>query len=448
MNGAAWELLDPAAQALLEAGRERSRSHAHDLAFWSRWFAAAGYVGATAAFAFLLPSGRPFSVATFLVLTLAYALSMRVQFEIGPGLAIATELIFVPMLFALPARMVPVAVLLGLVLGQLPEVLAGRATPVALANAASSGWVALAPAAIVLAAGEPTAAPGRLPLLVAILAAQFASDFLSSAVREYTALGVRPAVLLGVMKWVFGVDTLLAPVGLAAAIAARASLLGLLLPLPLLVLIRWFAAERRAGLDSALELSQAYRGTALLLGDVIEADDAYTAGHSRDVVSLTLAVVDAFGLSAKDRRYAEFTALLHDVGKIRIPAEILQKPGPLTPEERKVMETHVIAGEELLNKVGGMLGHIGHVVRSCHERWDGKGYPDGLAGEEIPLIARIVTCCDAFDAMTTNRPYRDALPLNTARRELVRCAGTQFDPAVTAALLELVGQDAVTRAHA
>ena len=148
-------------------------------------------------------------------------------------------------------------------------------------------------------------------------------------------------------------------------------------------------------IDHALELGHAYRGTALLLGDVVEADDAYTGSHSRDVVELVLGVAGQLGLSPAERRQAEFAALLHDVGKVRIPSEIINKPGPLTSAERAVIETHTIEGEQMLEKVGGLLGEVGRIVRSCHERVDGAGYPDRLAGEEIPLIARIVCCCDA-----------------------------------------------------
>src|SRR3712207_1826677 len=105
-------------------------------------------------------------------------------------------------------------------------------------------------------------------------------------------------------------------------------------------------------------------------------------------------------------RSAEFVALLHDIGKIRIPEEIVSKPAALSAEERAVIETHTIEGQLMLEKVGGMLGEVGRLVRSCHERWDGAGYPDGLAGHDIPLVARIVCACDAFSAMTTDRPYR------------------------------------------
>ena len=147
-----------------------------------------------------------------------------------------------------------------------------------------------------------------------------------------------------------------------------------------------------------------------------------------------LGVADDLGLDARGRRDAEFVALLHDVGKIRIPEEIINKPGKLTAEERAVIETHTVIGEELLLKVGGVLGQVGHLVRSCHEHYDGSGYPDRLAGEEIPLVARIVCCCDAFSAMTTDRSYRKARPADEALAELRRCAGTQFDADVVEAL--------------
>jgi HD-GYP domain-containing protein (c-di-GMP phosphodiesterase class II) len=148
-----------------------------------------------------------------------------------------------------------------------------------------------------------------------------------------------------------------------------------------------------------------------------------------------LSVAEELGLDQRQLRDAEFVALLHDVGKVRIPTELIRKPGPLTPEERTLMETHTIEGQEMLEKVGGLLGEVGRVVRSCHERYDGRGYPDGLAGEEIPLIARIVAACDALSAMTTDRSYRAALPLSAAVDELRGNAGTQFDPDVIEALI-------------
>jgi HD-GYP domain-containing protein (c-di-GMP phosphodiesterase class II) len=284
-------------------------------------------------------------------------------------------------------------------------------------------------------AGERPPRLSDWPLYAAALGAQFAVDAASSAGREWIALGVRPSVQLRAMLWVYAIDAGLAPIGLAVAFASESSPFGAVLALPLIGLLSVFARERRVRIDHELELRDAYRGTAFLLGDVVEADDAYTGIHSRDVVELTLRVADQLGLSASERRDAEFAALLHDVGKVRIPNAIINKPGPLTPDERAVMERHTIEGERLLHRVGGLLGEIGRIVRSCHEHWDGEGYPDGLAGEEIPLLARIVACCDAFNAMTSDRSYRKALPVSEAVAELRHGRGTQFDPQVVDALV-------------
>jgi HD-GYP domain-containing protein (c-di-GMP phosphodiesterase class II) len=259
-------------------------------------------------------------------------------------------------------------------------------------------------------------------------------EFASCAARERFVNGLPPTLLFRLMARSQLADAALAPVGLAIAFAAPDDPLGAVLALPLVGLLSVFARERRARIDHELELSTAYRGTAFLLGDVVEADDAYTGQHSRHVVDLVLGVADELALAPRERRHAELTALLHDVGKIRIPAEIIRKPGALTPEERTRMETHTIEGEHMLEQVGGLLGEVGTIVRSCHERWDGGGYPDGLAGEDIPLVARIVCCCDAFSAMTTDRPYRKALSEEAAFEELRANAGSQFDPAVASAL--------------
>jgi HD-GYP domain-containing protein (c-di-GMP phosphodiesterase class II) len=176
----------------------------------------------------------------------------------------------------------------------------------------------------------------------------------------------------------------------------------------------------------------------MLLGDVIEADDEYTGSHSRDVVDLVVGVADRLGLEPRERQQAEFAALLHDVGKVKIPADIINKAGPLDDAEWALMKTHTIVGEELLERIGGLLGEVGRIVRSCHERWDGKGYPDGLAGEEIPLVARIVCACDAWSAMTTDRSYRKARTDAEAAAELRVCAGTHFDPRVVDALIHVL----------
>jgi HD-GYP domain-containing protein (c-di-GMP phosphodiesterase class II) len=217
-----------------------------------------------------------------------------------------------------------------------------------------------------------------------------------------------------------------------------------LLLLPLAGLFFVFALERSARVRQAIELSRAYRGTTLLLSDVLEADDEYTGFHSRSVVSLSVAVADAMGLSSRQRRNVEFGALLHDVGKIAVPKEIINKAGPLTDDEWLVIKTHTIEGQKMLDRVGGLLSQVGRIVRSSHEKWDGTGYPDGLEGEEIPVESAIVSCCDAFNAMTTDRSYRAAMSLDEAIEELEANAGTQFSPAVVDALMRVLKADPFT----
>ena len=206
-----------------------------------------------------------------------------------------------------------------------------------------------------------------------------------------------------------------------------------MLVMPLIGLLWLFARERSWRIDQAIELSGAYRGTALLLGNVVEYDHSYTGSHSRDVVELALAVGERLRLSPAQLRNLEFGALLHDVGKITVPKAIINKPGPLTDAEWAIMRRHTIEGQRMLDSVGGALTRVGEIVRASHEDYDGTGYPDGLAGDAIPIEARICSACDAFSAMTTDRAYRPAMSESEAWTELRRCAGTQFDPRVVAA---------------
>jgi HD-GYP domain-containing protein (c-di-GMP phosphodiesterase class II) len=186
----------------------------------------------------------------------------------------------------------------------------------------------------------------------------------------------------------------------------------------------------------------------MVLADVVEADDDYTASHCRSVVELCAAAGSELGLNPKQMQELEIAALLHDVGKIAIPSEILNKPTRLTEDEFELMKTHTIEGEALLARVGGKLAAIGGIVRSCHERWDGRGYPDGMAGEAIPLAARIVFACDAYSAMTTDRPYRRAMSAEDALAELRANAGTQFEPRVVEAVVAVVDHGLVDEARA
>jgi HD-GYP domain-containing protein (c-di-GMP phosphodiesterase class II) len=438
---AALTSLDPAAEQLLADARARVGSSLVGRERWTRWIGAATFIVAAAALAVAAPTDRRISAIAPLLIV-AFALASRIEFEVGSGLATPTELVLVPMLFELPAKLVPLAVASGFVVGALPDLLRSKAAMERAAVLVGNASYALAPALVILAFGEPS--PTRPTAVVALfvaVGAQFALDSISSLLREWFALRVPPRELLVPLAIAFGIDACLAPVGLASAAAGSLVPLGGFLSLPLLALLAVFARERERRLDGMLELSNAYRGTAFLLGDVIEADDAYTGSHSRQVLKLVLAVADHLELDQRSRRLAELTALLHDVGKIKMPPAIINKPGPLTPRERAIINTHTIEGESLLRRVGGLLADVGVIVRSCHERYDGRGYPDGVSGEGIPLIARIVCCCDAYDAMTNDRPYRGAFTPEAALAEVRANSGTQFDPAVVAALVLAVAPD-------
>jgi HD-GYP domain-containing protein (c-di-GMP phosphodiesterase class II) len=157
--------------------------------------------------------------------------------------------------------------------------------------------------------------------------------------------------------------------------------------------------------------------------------DPYTSRHADDVLALAAWVGDQLGLDRVSTYELELTAALHDVGKLRVPHDILHAPRSLTPGEREVMAMHPVWSFEIVSAVPG-LEAVAPLVRAHHERWDGAGYPDGLARERIPLASRIVAACDALGALTTDRPYRRGIPLEQAVAELVTCAGTQFDPEV------------------
>jgi HD-GYP domain-containing protein (c-di-GMP phosphodiesterase class II) len=395
---------------------------------------ASGFV-AVALGALLLPGERPLSLAALLTSLAAYAIASRVEVEFPGFVALPTEAVFVAMWFVLPVRTLPLVVCLAMLLGRLPDVVRGRLPADRLVLAVANCWFSVGPAVVLYVAGTRGAQWRDVPIYVLALAAQFVVDSAAMYVlnRSFVRLSLRSHVRS--MLSAYGFDTVLAPLGLLAAFAAARHPEALLLLLPMVLLVSRVATERKEKNDKVLELKNAYQGTSYLLGDMIEADDAYTGSHSRDVVELVLAVAERLGLDAGEQRMAEFTALLHDVGKIRIPPEIINKPGPLDDEERALMNTHTILGQEMLERAGGLLGDVGPLVRSCHEHWDGNGYPDGLAGEDIPLVARIVCTCDAWSAMTTDRSYRRALSHDDAVAELQRCSGTQFDPRVVDALL-------------
>ena len=201
-------------------------------------------------------------------------------------------------------------------------------------------------------------------------------------------------------------------------------------------------AIQNAGSFQSLE--ETFLSTVEALANALEANDQYTSSHARWITDMALQVGRELGLDAKTLKRLELGALFHDIGKIGIPSSILAKPGPLTPEERAVIETHPELGERILAPIS-RLEDVRPIVRHAHERWDGAGYPDGKVAEDIPIEARVILVCDAFHAMTTDRPYRTRMPLEEAVRQLQENAGTQFDPSVVEAFVRLAPEALKTR---
>lgn len=404
---------------------------------------------AAVALALLGDSGRSLELGPTIALVLAYGALSRVRFHAGAGHTVPTQLVFVPMLFILPTELVPLLVLAGMVVGNVPDYVRGALHPGRALMLPGDAWHALGPAAVLVVAGAVDPAWSDWPWYLLALAAQFALDFAVYAARAQLALDIPGRDQLRVLSWVWIVDALLAPVGLLAAFATLAHPYAFLLVLPLALLLQLFARERNERLDQALELGGAYRGIAMLLGDLLEDADEYTGGdHTRGVVALSLEVAEELGLDERKRHNVELSALLHDIGKIVIPASIINKPGPLDDDEWSLMKTHTVEGQRMLDRVGGALGEVGLIVRASHERWDGHGYPDGLAGTKIPREATVVSACDAFNAMTTDRSYRRARSAAEALEELRAHAGRQFAPDVVDALVTVVERNALDVASA
>ena len=390
--------------------------------------------------ALALPSERSVDPLLVGALVAGYAVVSRVRFEFGNWYVVPEQLVFVPLLLLAPLPWVPLLVAAAAVLSMVPDFITGSWHRGRWVSSLSDSWFAVGPV-LVLAAfapGEPQLA--LIEVYALAFCAQVLFDLAWALIRDRTVDQLPFMTIvhndLGVARF----DAILAPVAFVLGLAATEQPLLLAAIAPLVWLLEILSHDRKERYAAALELQRAYRGTVMLLSDVVEFEDRYTADHSRSVVDLVHAVADELGVARDQRQELEFAALLHDVGKITIPKEILNKPSRLTDEEFELMKTHTIEGQFMLDRVGGLLARVGEIVRSCHERWDGGGYPDGLAGEAIPLPSRIVFACDAYNAMTTDRPYREALPLPAAIQELEDGAGSQFDPAVIAALTKVVEQ--------
>ena len=206
-------------------------------------------------------------------------------------------------------------------------------------------------------------------------------------------------------------------------------------------------AGQLSGASTTRELFTEIKGvlfsTVKSLVAAIDAKDAYTKGHSHRVYAMSVRIGERFGLSEDVLQTLTWSALLHDVGKIAIPHRILCKPGRLTPEEFEIIKTHPERGCLVIQPIPQFRSLLPG-IRHHHERFDGRGYPDGLAGRDIPLMARIIAVADTFDAMVSTRAYRDARPFDDAIREIRDSAGTQLDPDIAAAFLDLVERGEIT----
>jgi HD-GYP domain-containing protein (c-di-GMP phosphodiesterase class II) len=424
----------PGAESLLLGARQRfDEPIARRRPLITEGAAALAFLSIATTLALTAHAERPFAAVPLALTVVAYLVAGRVRFSVGSAWTAPTQLVFVPMLFVLPMPWVPLVVAGCTVADLLPDLARGQAGIFRVATRVGDSFYSLGPVLVLVLSGHQVFSWKAAPWLVLALVAQFVVDAATGLARTWFAEGVAPRAQPQ-MVWLYLTDACLSCASLAVAsdVAQHPALV--LLSLPLVALFSLFARERRERLDNTLALSSAYRGAAYLLGDVIDAVDHYTAVHTHEVVELSVSVSRQMGLDQTCQRDVEFSALLHDVGKIRVPVEIINKPGKLTEEEWEVIRRHTIDGESMLKQMGGTLADVGRFVRSSHERCDGLGYPDGLAGDEIPIESRIVSVCDAYNAMTTDRPYRPGRDPADAVVELRRCAGTQFDSLVVGSL--------------
>jgi HD-GYP domain-containing protein (c-di-GMP phosphodiesterase class II) len=429
----------PGAEALLQLGLRRHLEGPDERRLLAtEAVAAAAFIVGAGALAVFGSSARSFSVSSVVVTILAYLAAAQVRYPVGSAWTAPTQLVFVPMLFVLPTPFVPLIVGACSVADQLPQAFAGHLSPARALARVGDSLYSLGPALVLVLLGGQVFSWGNWPVFVLAFVAQMAFDLGAGLSRTWFAERVPPSAQLP-MLWIYATDACLSCIGLLAAASAVDQSALVLVSLPLVGVLWLLARERRQRLDFGLALSTAYRGTATLLGYVVEKDDQYTGAHSRDVVDLSRATTALLDLSQAQRRTVEYVAMLHDVGKIFVPKEILNKPAELDAYEWQVIRSHTLHGERILKQIGGTLARIARYVRSSHERFDGHGYPDGLARDAIPIESRIVAVCDAFSAMTTDRPYRAAMPIDAALEELRECSGTQFDPQVVSALERVVG---------
>jgi HD-GYP domain-containing protein (c-di-GMP phosphodiesterase class II) len=431
------------AEEVVGEARER-RARSMDVR--ERWVIvafAALYCVAAIAIALLVPNDRDINVWVVAGLVLGHAAVSRVRFEFVGGYVVPEQLLVVPLMLLGPLNLVPILIAIAGCLAIVPDFFGGSWSRDRWLSPMADSWSYIPPVIVLALLAPGHASLSEVPAYILALAAQLGTDFGYTWIHNSLLTRVPLKELARGFLGAARVELILSPVAFVATlVAVQEPVVLIFVFFPLVWMLDNFSKERWQRYAAALELNRAYRGTVMLLSDVLEHEDEYTADHSRSVVDLVNAVADELDIDADERQELEFAAMLHDVGKISIPKDILHKPAALTEPEYEIIKAHTIEGQFMLDRVGGLLGRVGEVVRSCHERWDGKGYPDGLKEEQIPLASRIVFVCDAYNAMTTDRPYRAGMSPQAAVKELIDNAGTQFDPKVVAGLVSVIEQGA------
>jgi len=412
-------------------------------------FSARAYVFATAVAAAALLATLPwtdlrvlgpvglFGIVAFTCLGILSE-AMAVDFTIGPRRTAKSTLTFIPILTAIIVFPSPGGVLVALAVYTAAEILLRERIAWRVTFNVSQLTIASVLASVVYHACYAHKDTFQYASTIAFVAAT-ASLSLTNLIVVSGFVSLRQAQpFSSVFRQVIGpaggnlvYDLLASPIAIIGAVLYRQYYIpGLLLVILPLLLIRY-------SYQSKVELQAANRDLLRVLIKAIETRDPYTSGHSVRVSTLARVIATDLGVNRRQLEHVESAALLHDIGKIDSAyAPLISKPFDLSEYERQVIRTHAIRGAELLSSLTSLDEGIIKGVRHHHERYDGTGYPDGLAGEAIPLISRIIMLCDAIDAMLSDRPYRPALSIEEVRDELIRCRGQQFDPRLVDAVLQ------------
>lgn len=362
--------------------------------------------------------------------------AMAVDFRVGSGRQARSSLAFLPFLSALTLFPPVPAVTIIVAVSAVSQFGLRRAQFLkGLFNVSQGTLAGLAASFVFAALGGFQGVDWRLPLVFAPLAGTF---FLTNMLLTSVAVAwLRGGSVVDAFQQIVGngganlrYDLLASSLALIAVVLYRDyGVVGVVLVITPLLLVRYSYLSMHQIIDQNKDLLRA-------LVRAIETRDPYTSGHSVRVATLAVVIAHDLGLPRRQQNFVEIAALLHDIGKIdSVYAEVISKPYSLDDEERALIQTHAARGAEILEAMTSVPREVVLSVRHHHERFDGQGYPIGMAGTDIPLAARIIMLCDSIDAMLSDRPYRKALTLTAVKSEIERCSGTQFDPTIVAIVL-------------